>query len=91
MDSISDGERQKVLLTKVLSKKATVIILDEPSTYLDYTSREKLYEFLSNRMIPMGKALLISTHDLHNAREHMSKSYLVKDGKVVATQQKLEI
>jgi iron complex transport system ATP-binding protein len=91
MDSVSDGERQKVLLTKVLSKKTNLLILDEPSTYLDFNSREKLYDFLSSRLIKLNKAILISTHDLHNAKKHLNNSYYVKDGAVEETGLELTI
>ena len=90
MDSISDGERQKVLLVKVLSKNVDLIILDEPSTFIDFRSREKLYEFISERLMKLGKAILLSTHDLHNAREHLSNSYHVIEGKVSETGTVLE-
>lgn len=91
MDSISDGERQKVLLTKTLSKDVGLLILDEPSTYLDYNSKEKLYNFISTRLMDKGRAILLSTHDLHNAQEHISNSFLVNNGIVIETGKELKV
>lgn len=60
-NAISDGEKQKVLLTKSLAKKAVLYILDEPVTYLDYLSRELFYNYILNED---NKTFLISSHDL---------------------------
>ena len=61
LDEISDGEKQKFLLVKTLSKKASLYILDEPTTFLDYKAKDVFYSYLA---LAKDKTFLISSHDL---------------------------
>lgn len=61
LDEISDGEKQKVLLAKTLSKKASLYILDEPTTFLDYKAQDVFYHYLA---AANEKTFLVSSHDL---------------------------
>jgi len=64
---LSDGERQKVMIAKVLSQQCPVIILDEPTAYLDVTSRIETMSLLRRLAVEQQKAILLSTHDLELA------------------------
>jgi ABC-type multidrug transport system ATPase subunit len=61
LDEISDGEKQKVLLVKTLSKKASLYILDEPTTFLDYRAKDVFYNSLA---AANEKTFLVSSHDI---------------------------
>ena len=64
VSELSDGERQKVMIAKVLAQQCPVIILDEPTAYLDVTSRIETMSLLHHLAVEQEKAILLSTHDL---------------------------
>lgn len=61
---LSDGERQKVMIAKALAQETPVIILDEPTAFLDVASRIDTLRLLSNLAHDANKAILLSTHDV---------------------------
>lgn len=62
--TLSDGERQKVMIAKALAQDTPVILLDEPTAFLDYTSRVELMRLLQSLAHDKGKTILVSTHDV---------------------------
>ena len=64
ISELSDGERQKVMIAKVLAQQCPIIILDEPTAYLDITSRIETMTLLRRLAAKHNKAILLSTHDL---------------------------
>lgn len=64
VNSLSDGERQKVMIAKALAQQTPVILLDEPTAFLDYPSKKEMFQMLSKLCHEQGKAALVSTHDL---------------------------
>lgn len=61
---LSDGERQKVMIAKALAQETPVIILDEPTAFLDVASRIEIMRLLSELAHTADKAILLSTHDV---------------------------
>lgn len=61
---LSDGEKQKVMIAKALAQQCPVILLDEPTAYLDVTSRIETMSLLRRLATEQGKVILLSTHDL---------------------------
>ena len=64
VNSLSDGERQKVMIAKALAQQTPVILLDEPTAFLDYPSKKEMFQMLSQLCHEQGKAVLVSTHAL---------------------------
>ncbi|MBN1159359.1 MAG: ABC transporter ATP-binding protein [Bacteroidales bacterium] len=64
MHQLSDGERQKVMIARALAQDTPVIILDEPTAFLDLPSRYEVLRLLNELSIREGKTILFSTHDL---------------------------
>lgn len=64
---LSDGERQKAFIAKVLAQECPVIILDEPTAFLDVTSRMETMVLLNRIAHTQGRTVLLSTHDLESA------------------------
>ena len=64
VSELSDGERQKIMIAKVLAQQCPIIILDEPTAYLDVTSRIETMSLLHRLAVEQNKAILLSTHDL---------------------------
>lgn len=61
---LSDGERQKVMIARALAQQTPVIILDEPTAFLDFPSKVEVMKLLRNLAHDMHKTILLSTHDL---------------------------
>lgn len=64
---LSDGERQKAMIAKVLSQECPIILLDEPTAFLDIESRTEIVSLLHNLARSKGKTILLSTHDIELA------------------------
>ena len=69
MGRLSDGERQKVMIAKALAQHTPVIVLDEPTAFLDYPSKVAVMKTLSRLAHDEGKTILMSTHDLELAAQ----------------------
>ncbi len=63
LDSISDGERQKAMIARALVQDTPIILMDEPTAFLDYPSRIDWWRHVAE-MRETGKLLIVSTHDL---------------------------
>ena len=64
MDSLSDGEAQRVMIARALAQKTPVILLDEPTAFLDMPARYELCALLRRLAREEGKCILFSTHEL---------------------------
>lgn len=67
VSELSDGERQKVMIAKVLAQQCDIIILDEPTAFLDVTSRIETMVLLRKLSREQEKSILLSTHDMDSA------------------------
>ena len=67
---LSDGERQKVIIAKALAQQTPLIILDEPTAFLDHPSRRELLILLRQLAEEQSKTILLSTHDWELAATH---------------------
>ena len=80
VSSLSDGERQKCMIAKALAQETPVIMLDEPTAYLDYPSKVHLMSMLGSLAHKKGKAVLVSTHDIELALRLADRIWLVDNG-----------
>lgn len=67
LDSLSDGERQKVVIAKALAQDTDVILLDEPVAFLDFPSKVSTLRLLRSVAHESGKSVLLSIHDIELA------------------------
>ncbi len=66
--TLSDGERQKAMIARALAQDTPLIVLDEPTAFLDVAGRVEVLRLLSD-LSHSGKAILLSTHDIAPAME----------------------
>jgi len=74
---LSDGERQKAMIAKVLAQQCPIILLDEPSAFLDVASRIEVAHLLHDLARRQGKAVLMSTHDVELALQLADRLWLL--------------
>lgn len=67
VSTLSDGERQKAMIAKALAQQTPVIILDEPTAFLDYPSKVDMLLLLRRISREAQKTVFLSTHDLELA------------------------
>ena len=67
IQTLSDGERQKVMIAKALAQQTPVILLDEPTAFLDFPSKAETFRLLQRMAHDRDKLILLSTHDLELA------------------------
>lgn len=61
---LSDGERQKVMIARALAQEPEILVLDEPTAFLDIPRRLEIFRLLKRLAHDNNKAVLLSTHDL---------------------------
>ena len=74
---LSDGERQKVMIARALAQQPDLMILDEPTAFLDLPRRAEIMALLQDLAHSTGKAILLSTHDLDLALRCADRIYLL--------------
>lgn len=74
---LSDGERQRVFIAKALAQETPLILLDEPTAFLDYPSRVQFFNLLKSLTNEMGKTVLLSSHDVELAAAHADRILLL--------------
>jgi len=74
---LSDGERQKVMVTRALAQDTPVILLDEPTAHLDLPNRIDIVRLLRNLARETKKAIIMSTHELDLALQVADKIWLM--------------
>ena len=75
--TLSDGERQKVMVAKALAQQTPIIFLDEPTAFLDFPSKVETMLLLSRLAHEMQKTIFISTHDLDLALQTADRLWLL--------------
>lgn len=83
--TLSDGERQKVMIAKALAQQTPIIFLDEPTAFLDYPSKVDIMQLLYKLSKEADRTIFLSTHDLELALQIADKVWLMKKGGGVMT------
>ena len=78
--TLSDGERQKVMIAKALAQQTPVIYLDEPTAFLDFPSKVEVMQLLRRLAIEAQKTIFLSTHDFELALQVADKLWLMETG-----------
>lgn len=91
--TLSDGERQKVMIAKALSQETPVIFLDEPTAFLDFPSKVEMMQLLHQLSRQTDKTIFLSTHDLELALQIADKIWLMDkaNGVTIGTPEDLSL
>lgn len=83
LDSLSGGQRQRAWIAMVLAQNTQIVMLDEPTTYLDLAHQIELMKLI-RAMNDRGKTVIVVLHDLNQACRYCDHLLVLKEGKLVA-------
>lgn len=87
-NSVSDGQRQRILLARAICQQPKVLILDEPTSYLDIRHKIAFFEIL-RRLADEGLAVVMSLHELDFAEKISDKVICIQNGTLRQTDKAL--
>ncbi|WP_328659582.1 ABC transporter ATP-binding protein [Nocardia salmonicida] len=85
VDELSGGQRQRVWIAMVLAQDTPLILLDEPTTYLDIAYQIQLLDLCRSLNRESGRTVVAVLHDLNHAFRYADHLIAMRDGRVVAT------
>jgi len=77
---LSDGEKQRAMIARVLAQDTSLLIMDEPTAFLDLRNRYEIIHLLQSLAVSGKKTIILSTHDLQSALGESDKIWLLTDG-----------
>lgn len=83
LNQLSGGERQRVALAKVMAQEPSLVMLDEPTTYLDIGHQIQLMDQIKNWQKESGLTVISVLHDLNLAALYCERLVLMKDGQII--------
>ncbi len=84
VDTLSGGQRQRAWIAMVLAQETSILLLDEPTTWLDISYQIDLLELLCDLNREQGYTLAVVLHDLNQACRYATHLIALRDGKIVA-------
>lgn len=82
INQLSDGERQRAMIARTLAQDTKIIILDEPTAFLDLPNKYQIVNLLHQLASEKKKTIIFSTHDLNIAIQEASRIWLMVNGKI---------
>ena len=84
VDELSGGQRQRVWLAMALAQQTPILLLDEPTTYLDIAHQIEMLDLCADLHAEQGRTLVAVLHDLNHACRYATHLLFMRDGAVVA-------
>lgn len=84
VDELSGGQRQRVWIAMVLAQRADIVLLDEPTTFLDVTHQLELLDLLVDLNRERGTSVVMVLHDLNLAARYADHLVVMAGGRIVA-------
>jgi len=84
VDELSGGQRQRVWVAMVLAQETPILLLDEPTTFLDIAHQIELLELLRRLNRDEGKTIVAVLHDLNQACRYATHLIAMREGRVMA-------
>jgi len=77
---LSGGEKQRVLIARALTQRAKIILLDEPTSFLDIRHKVEIFELISYLTLKQGLSVIIISHDISLAAQYCNRMLLLDKG-----------
>jgi iron complex transport system ATP-binding protein len=85
VDELSGGQRQRVWIAMALAQQTPLLLLDEPTTYLDLAHQIEVLDLCAQLHEEQGRTLVAVLHDLNHAARYATHLIAMRDGRVVAS------
>ena len=85
MHALSSGQRQLARLAQIVAQDAEIVLLDEPTTFLDLSVQQRIFRILDDLRRAKGVTVVASLHELHTAERVADVVHAMKDGRLVAS------
>jgi iron-siderophore transport system ATP-binding protein len=85
VDELSGGQRQRVWVAMVLAQQTPLMLLDEPTTFLDIAHQLEVLELLAELNRNHGRTVVAVLHDLNHAARYASRVIAMRDGAIIAS------
>ena len=82
IDELSGGERQRVIVARALAQEPKIMLLDEPSSYLDINHQVEIFDLIKRLNSERDLTVVIVSHDLNMSAEYCDRLILLKNGQV---------
>ncbi len=79
---LSGGEKQRVLMARALAQEPTVILLDEPTSFLDLKYKREIFDLISSLTHDRGLSVLVVSHDIDLAAQYCDRMVMLKKGRI---------
>jgi iron complex transport system ATP-binding protein len=83
INELSDGEKQRAMIARALAQDTPIIILDEPTAFLDLPHKYEIFRLLHEQSRAYNKSIIIAIHDLNIALQEADKIWLAFDGQIM--------
>ncbi len=83
VSTLSGGERKRVTIARALAQRTPILLLDEPSAFLDVRHQVALYELLAKEVAAERRACVVVVHDFNVAARYAGRVALAKGGRLV--------
>jgi iron complex transport system ATP-binding protein len=80
---LSDGERQRAMIARVLAQDTAILVMDEPTAFLDIRNKFEIVHLMHSLTRERGKTVIFSTHDLQTAINESDKIWLVLENGII--------
>jgi iron complex transport system ATP-binding protein len=79
---LSGGEKQRVLIARALAQEPQLVLLDEPTSFLDIKYKREIFQLISALSAEQGLAVVVVTHDLDLTAQYCQRLVLLKEGEI---------
>ena len=90
-ETLSDGEKQKVMIAKTIAQNTPIIFMDEPTAFIDYPSKIELFSLMKMLTKERNKTIIFSSHDLELLLRYTDDLWLLSKGKELISGKKSEL
>jgi iron complex transport system ATP-binding protein len=82
---LSGGEKQRVLIARALAQEPAIVLLDEPTSFLDLRYKKEIFDLISSLTHDSGLSVLVVSHDMDLAAQYCDRMVMLKEGRVYST------
>ena len=83
INNLSDGQFQKVMIARALAQETPLLLLDEPTAFLDVKNKKNIHSLLSELAGKNEKTIIVSTHNIEFCKEFCNKAWLINEKQLI--------